>query len=44
MILLNELLDNFDVSRGEKFAKGDAYDVSSAPPPSDFRLLIDFDA
>ncbi|CAE7143685.1 unnamed protein product [Rhizoctonia solani] len=27
VILLNELLDNFDVSRGEKFAKGDAYDV-----------------
>ncbi|CEL63503.1 putative ADP-ribosylation factor-binding protein C25H2,16c OS=Schizosaccharomyces pombe (strain 972 / ATCC 24843) GN=SPBC25H2.16c PE=1 SV=1 [Rhizoctonia solani AG-1 IB] len=26
VILLNELLDNFDVSRGEKFAKGDAYD------------------
>ncbi|KAG9120501.1 hypothetical protein FRC07_003972 [Ceratobasidium sp. 392] len=26
VILLNELLDNFDASRGEKFAKGDAYD------------------
>ncbi|CAE6417104.1 unnamed protein product [Rhizoctonia solani] len=26
VILLSELLDNFDVSRGEKFAKGDAYD------------------
>ncbi|KAG8767785.1 hypothetical protein FRC12_006048 [Ceratobasidium sp. 428] len=26
VILLSELLDNFDASRGEKFAKGDAYD------------------
>ncbi|CAE6394447.1 unnamed protein product [Rhizoctonia solani] len=26
VILLSELLDNFDVSRGEKFARGDAYD------------------
>ncbi|KAG9124409.1 hypothetical protein FRC07_011723 [Ceratobasidium sp. 392] len=26
VILLNELLDNFVASRGEKFAKGDAYD------------------
>jgi len=27
VILLNEMLDNFDVARGEKFASGDAYDV-----------------
>jgi hypothetical protein len=27
VILLNELLDNFDVAREEKFASGDAYDV-----------------
>jgi len=26
VILLNELLDNFDSTRGERFAKGDAYD------------------
>lgn len=26
VILLNELLDNFDVSRAEQFAQGDAYD------------------
>ncbi|KAF8629522.1 hypothetical protein AX17_005648 [Amanita inopinata Kibby_2008] len=26
LILLNEMLDNFDVSRGERFAEGDAYD------------------
>lgn len=28
VILLNELLDNFDTARGEQFAQGDAYDVS----------------
>jgi hypothetical protein len=28
VILLNELLDNFDMARGEQFAQGDAYDVS----------------
>jgi ADP-ribosylation factor-binding protein GGA len=27
VVLLNELLDNFDVNRGEQFASGDAYDV-----------------
>jgi ADP-ribosylation factor-binding protein GGA len=27
VILLNEMLDNFDVVRGEKFASGDVYDV-----------------
>ncbi|KAF8736568.1 hypothetical protein AX14_014309 [Amanita brunnescens Koide BX004] len=26
VILLNELLDNFDMARGEQFAQGDAYD------------------
>ncbi|QRV78093.1 ADP-ribosylation factor family [Ceratobasidium sp. AG-Ba] len=26
VILLNELLDNFDASKGERFVKGDAYD------------------
>ena len=29
VVLLNELLDNVDAERGEKFAKGDAYDVSA---------------
>ena len=28
VILLNEMLDNVDVQRGERFANGDAYDVS----------------
>jgi hypothetical protein len=27
VILLNDLLDNVDTSRGEKFVPGDAYDV-----------------
>lgn len=27
VILLNEMLDNVDVERGERFASGDAYDV-----------------
>ena len=29
VILLNEMLDNVDADRGEKFASGDAYDVIS---------------
>lgn len=29
VILLNELLDNVDTTRGEKFASGDAYAVST---------------
>lgn len=29
VILLNEMLDNADTERGERFASGDAYDVSS---------------
>jgi ADP-ribosylation factor-binding protein GGA len=28
VVLLNELLDNFDITRNERFASGDAYDVS----------------
>ena len=28
VILLNEMLDNVDVQRGEQFAQGDVYDVS----------------
>lgn len=28
VILLNEMLDNVDSEKGEKFATGDAYDVS----------------
>ena len=28
VILLNEMLDNVDTQRGEKFASGDVYDVS----------------
>ena len=28
VILLNEMLDNVDTERGERFAQGDAYDVS----------------
>ena len=27
VILLNEMLDNVDTERGERFAQGDAYDV-----------------
>ena len=30
VILLNEMLDNIDTTRGERFASGDVYDVSSA--------------
>ena len=30
VILLNEMLDNVDVEKGERFATGDAYDVSFA--------------
>jgi len=30
VVLLNEMLDNVDAERGEKFAKGDAYDVSAS--------------
>ncbi len=30
VILLNEMLDNVDVQRGEQFAQGDVYDVSSS--------------
>jgi ADP-ribosylation factor-binding protein GGA len=35
VVLLSELLDNFDVARGEKFAPGDAYAVGASPasPP-----------
>lgn len=32
VILLNDLLDNVDTSKGEKFANGDAYDVSIVQP------------
>ena len=28
VILLNEMLDNVDTERGERFAQGDVYDVS----------------
>lgn len=28
VILLNEMVDNVDTERGEKFVTGDAYDVS----------------
>ena len=28
VILLNEMLDNVDTARGERFAQGDVYDVS----------------
>ncbi len=31
VVLLNEMLDNVDVTRGEKFATGDVYDVSEDP-------------
>lgn len=29
VVLLNEMLDNVDAERGERFASGDAYDVRS---------------
>ena len=32
VILLNEMLDNVDVQRGEKFAQGDVYDVRASHP------------
>jgi len=32
VILLNEMLDNVDAEKGEKFATGDAYDVSLLRP------------
>jgi len=38
VILLNEMLDNVDTTRGEKFVAGDVYDVrfaSSTVTPSD---------
>ena len=28
VVLLNEMLDNVDTERGERFTSGDAYDVS----------------
>jgi len=31
VILLHEMLDNIDTERGEKFAKGDVYDVRNSP-------------
>jgi ADP-ribosylation factor-binding protein GGA len=34
VVLLNELLDNFDTNRGERFASGDAYDVSCPASPA----------
>ena len=33
VILLNEILDNVDTTRGEKFVQGDVYDVSLLLPP-----------
>ena len=33
VILLNEILDNVDTTRGEKFVQGDVYDVSVLLPP-----------
>lgn len=30
VVLLNEMLDNVDVERGERWAKGDAYDQVAA--------------
>ena len=32
VILLNEMLDNVDMQRGERFAQGDVYDVSHSAP------------
>ena len=37
VILLNEILDNVDTTKGEKFVQGDVYDVS-APSSSLFLL------
>lgn len=36
VILLNEMLDNVDTERGEKFVSGDAYDVS----PLSLRIIV----
>jgi ADP-ribosylation factor-binding protein GGA len=36
VILLNEMLDNVDTSRGEQFVAGDVYDVSPALLQSQF--------
>lgn len=39
VILLNEMLDNVDPSRGEKFVEGDAYDVSFPSTSSSSNLI-----
>jgi ADP-ribosylation factor-binding protein GGA len=33
VILLNEMLDNVDTSRGEQLVAGDVYDVNAVPFP-----------
>jgi hypothetical protein len=38
VILLNEMLDNVDTERGEKFVSGDAYDVSLRRLKEDIKL------
>ena len=42
VILLNELLDNVDTSRGERFAQGDVYDVSTSPIPGSHYVYPSF--
>jgi len=41
VILLNEMLDNVDAQRGERFVTGDAYDVGH-PVIASQRLLLMF--
>jgi len=39
VILLNEMLDNVDREKGERFASGDAYDVGNRPNPQPVMVL-----
>jgi len=39
VILLNDLLDNVDTSKGERFVKGDAYDVRDLLTPPKVSLM-----
>lgn len=40
--LLNEMLDNVDTSRGEKFVSGDVYDVSLVQYYSFFQIYTNY--
>ena len=42
VILLNEMLDNVDAEKGERFVSGDAYDVIILPFLLKDRMLMEF--